>query len=88
MEQIKSGEVGRYVEYSVIAGPFPVRSHAAKVSFEEGSSEGQTQTVVTWSVEVEPYFMCWYLVKRIILWSFNSMLDSMAAKMTRASGTD
>jgi len=52
------------------------------------ASEGDGQlprTLVTWSVEVQPYFLCWHIVRRLILWSFNTMLTDLAAKMQLAA---
>ena len=92
-EEISASVYPSSVSYSVVAGPFPVYSHSATVFFEpvaetttvEGGGGGGSSKVtsekhttrVRWTVELEPWPLCTWLVRRLVLWSFNGMLNHL-----------
>merc|ERR1712039_508935 len=76
VEAILVAERGKFVEYTVRSGPFPVRYHRGRVDFQ--AQGGSSSTLVTWTCSYTPVFCLGPIVSQVIKISFRTMLGHLA----------
>merc|ERR1711924_529202 len=76
-EEVLASERGKFFEYTVKSGPFPVKYHRGRVDFVAAEDSSGT-TLVRWSCSYTPIFLMGPVVSKIITISFGVMLRHLA----------
>eukprot|EP00411_Alexandrium_monilatum_P074461 CAMPEP_0175563596 /NCGR_PEP_ID=MMETSP0096-20121207/38503_1 /TAXON_ID=311494 /ORGANISM="Alexandrium monilatum, Strain CCMP3105" /LENGTH=277 /DNA_ID=CAMNT_0016866843 /DNA_START=9 /DNA_END=840 /DNA_ORIENTATION=+ len=95
-EEVLEASKGKYLEYHVKSGPFPVSYHRGRVEFSAKQDSGLSnaaaasavgETQVTWTVSYTPLPLMGYFIGFVIRTSLGMMLRNLARKL-RQSGQE